>query len=316
MTQISKRPPRPILAPLLAGCLAASGAARAADLDLAGGCATAGSASLHEEAAPRGGFDAGRLELVVPGLAGAPSLHAARLRVSTAGPAGSLPPAELERAASAAGTALLTAFAGHRDGGCPDAVLRGAVRPVARALQGGGAVDVAWSDVSMRAGEARLGARRLSLHLTGGATAGVDAVVEGAVGNSAAAVMPDALALRVTVPAAGLPALLAGSGGGPGDNPVEATIERFHATRGDTTLDGHGQVLIGADPRAGAGEGEIEALGFDALMAAAGAPGLERLHTGLLLARLVARHDGDALRWKINWRDGTLLVNNVPLPVR
>ena len=316
MKQISRpRAPLPvrlILAPLLGAWVAAS-AAHAADLDLPGGCATAGSASLHERDGPHAGFEAGRLELLVPGLPTAPSLHAGHLQVETAGAAASLTPAELEQASTAAAAALLAGLSGHRAGGCPDAVLRQASRPLAHALQSGGDAAFTWSDVSVRSGGTRYGARHVALHLTGGPTARLDAVLDGLVSNSAAASLtPEALTLRVSVPAADLPELLAGAHGGG----VQVTIEQLHATRGDTVLDGHGQALIGPDPQASAGEGELAARGFDTLLAAAGAPGLERLHTGLFLARLVAHRDGDRLTWTVSWRDGTLMVNNVPIPMR
>ncbi len=314
MTYISKPsaalPLRLILAPLLGAWLATS-AGRAADLDLPGGCATAGSASLHEHDGPKAGFEAGRLELLVPGLPAAPSMHAGHLQAGGAG--AGLAPGQLEQASTAAAAALLAGLSGHHEGGCPDAVLRQASRPLAHALQAGGEASFTWSDVSIRSGRARYGARQLSLHLTGGPTARLDAVLDGLVGNGeAASLTPAALTLRVSVPAAELPGLLAGARGGP----VQMTIERLHATRDDAVLDGHGQSLIGPDPQASAGEGELTAQGFDTLLAAAGAPGLERLHTGLFLARLVAHRDGDRLTWMVSWRGGTLMVNNVPIPMR
>ncbi len=304
--------PAPMLASILAACLAVSSPARAAELDLPGGCATAGSVSLHEGDGPRVGFDAGGLELLLPGLTAAPSLHAAHLHADVQGPA-ALAPSALEQASTAAAAALLTALSGHRDGGCPDLVLRQALRPLAQALRAGDGAGFSWSGVAVRAGRARFGARHLSLRLTGGPTARLEATLDGVISNGeAAALTPEALTLRVSIPAAELPALVAGAR----DSGIQMTVEALHATRGDSTLDGHGQALLGPDTQASAGEGEVSVRGFDGLIDAAGVPGLERLHTALFLARLVAHRSGDTLAWTLSWRDGTLLVNNVPLPLR
>ena len=305
----------PALALLILGAWLSTPVAHAAELDLPSGCVTAGSISLHEQDGPQAGFDAGRLELLMPGVAGTPSLHAAHLHVAAQGAAGSIAPAQLEQASSAAAAALLAAMSSHHEGGCTDAVLQQAAGPLAHALQSGGGADFIWSDVQVRSGSTRLGARRLALHLAGGPTLRLTAAVDGAISNiAAAALLPETLTVRASLPSAELPALLAASAGQGAR--VELTIEQLQAHGADTALDGHGQVFVAATREASGGEGELAVRGLDALIADAAAPGLERLRTALFLAKLVAHRRGDQADWTLSWQGGTLLVNNVPLPLR
>ena len=299
----------------LALCVAAPPVAAAASpLDLAGGCAVAGAASLHEVGGPGTGFEATRLEVTVPGPSAqpAPSLRAARLHATAQG--ARVRPAQLEQAATAAAAGLLTALAGHRGTPCTDRVLQDAAAPLVQALQQGGRLEFVWQDVALRAGSARFGARRLSLRLDGaGSTAHLAALLDGAVSNDpAAALLPETLAVHASLPAAELPALLSASGGN--GAPVEVTIDQADARRGDTTLSGQGRATIAATPEAASGQGHITAHGFDALLDAAS--GMSRLRTALFLARLVAHRQGDQADWDLVWQGGTLLVNNVPVPLR
>ena len=310
---------RPALAVflLLAAALPGNRHARAADLDLPGGCAIAGSASLHE-AGGGGGFQAGRLEVVIPGAGSTPppSLHAASLQVTSVRAAGGVDAAQLEQAATAAAATLLTGLSAHHTGACPDRVLQDAMRPLAHGVAAGGAWDFTWSDVSVHAGSARFGAHRLSLHVGGdGPTAHLVGALEGAASNDrAAGLLPESLEVRVALPASQLPPLLSAAGGH--GAPVDVAIEQVRARRGDSTLKAHGQASIAGQPNAGSGQGQVTVTGLEALMDAANAPGLERLRTGLFLARLVAHRQGDQSEWDLSWQQGTLLVNNVPLPLR
>lgn len=288
--------------------------AGAAGLDLPGGCAVGGSASLHEAA---DGFEAGRLELVVPGLGltPAPALHAARLQAS-AGGAAPVGAAVLEQASSAAAAALLTALSGRHAGGCPDAVLQAAMRPLAHGLEGGGRYEFTWSDVSVRSGATRFGARHLSLHVAGdGQAAHLTAALDGAVSNDpASGLLPESLDLRAALPASQVPALLSAAGGH--GAPVDVTIEQADAHRGGTALSGHGEARIARTPDESSGQGHVSAQGIDTLIEAATESGLDRLRTALFLAKLVAHRSGDRADWDLLWQGGTLLVNNVPLPLR
>lgn len=301
---------------MLSACLLASGPGHAADLDLPGGCAVAGSASLHE-AGPNGGFQAGRLEVVIPnaGTTPPPALHAASLQVSSLRGIGGVGTAQLEQAATAAAATLLSALSAHHRGACPDHVLQDAMRPLAHGVEAGGAYDFSWTDVSVSTGGTRFGAHRLSLHVGGdGKTAHLVGTLEGAASNDrAAGLLPQSLEVRVALPAAELPPLLSAAGGH--GAPVDVTIEQVRARRGDSTLEGHGQASIAGEPGAGSGQGQVSVTGLDDLMEAANAPGMERLRTGLFLARLVAHRNGDQSEWDLAWQQGTLLVNNVPLPL-
>jgi hypothetical protein len=307
-------PAIPALGVLLLSLAPLSGEARAASLQLPGGCAVAHAAGLREGAGAHGaGFDADRLEVVLPGLPGA-ALHAAHLHASGQGAV--LTSAVLEQAATAAASGLLAAVSGHRDGGCPDPVLHDAAAPLAHALVRGGRAEFTWTGVSIRSGSTRLGARRLSLRLEGdGSAAHLTTVLEGAVSNDpAAGLLPEALAVRASLPADQLPALLSATGGH--GAPVDVTIEQADARRGATTLSGQGHAVVAATPEASSGQGHLTAHGFDTLLDAATASGLARLRTGLFLAKLVAHRQGDQADWDLAWQQGTLTVNNVPLPLR
>lgn len=302
-----------VLLALPAGILPAE--ARDTPFDLAGGCARASSASLHETGGAHGtGFEATRLEVTVPGSSGtpAPSLRAAHLHATAQGAPSR--PAELEQAATAAAAALLSALAGSHTTPCPDHVLQDAAAPLAHGLSAGGRYRFDWQDVSVHAGSTRFGAHRLSLQLDGtGGTAHLTAVLNGAVSNDpAAALLPEALAIRASLPDSQLPGLFSAAGGH--GTPVDVTIEHVDARRGDTTLDGSGQARLGSSPEAASGQGHVSVHGFDALLDAAS--GLNRIRTALFLAKLVAHRQGDQADWDLVWQGGTLMVNNVPVPLR
>ena len=289
----------------------ASTPAAAAPLD---GCATPRQAALHE-GAPQGGagFEAVRPDVL---LANQPDTvpHAPRLQATSQG--GRLSTATLEQASTAAAAALLIAVTGRRDDACPDATLRQAMAPLAQALGHDGRAEFTWSDVAIRSGTSRLGARRLSLRLDGaGPALHLDAVLDGAVSNApVAGVLPESLSVRASLPTDQLPALL--SAAGDHHALLDLTIEHAEAHRGDGTMSGTGQVSFAADAADSHGQGHLTAHDFDSLLEDASAPGLDRLRTGLFLAKLVAHRQGDQADWDLDWRQGVLTINNVPLPLR
>ncbi len=292
------------------------GGVRAAGLSLPG-CAAVHAASLHEGNPGKGGqggigFEADRADVLLPAVPDA-SLHAARLQAS--GHGAGLSTAVLEQASTAAAAAVLVALSNRRDA-CPDPLLHGAADPLAQALGHGGTAEFTWSGVSIRSGNTRLGARRLLLRLDGGGPAAhLTVAVEGAVSNGAdAGLLPEALTVHASTPADQLSALI--SSPGHPSRPVPVTIDRAEARRGDTTLDGQGRVTLAHDPRDDDGEGHVTAHGFDTLLDAANASGLERLRTALFLVKLVAHRQGDQADWDLALRQGVLTVNNVPLPIR
>ncbi len=304
-------PPLPALAALLLSfCLPAG--ARAAALALPG-CALVHSAALHENGGPHGtGFDADRPDVLLPALPDA-VLHAAHLHADGRGPG--MSDALLEQAATAAAATVLLALSGHRDA-CPGTVIHDAFDPLAQALGHGGSAAFTWSGLAIRNGNTRLGARRLFLRMDGsGPAAEVTIALDGGVSNDAAAgLLPETLSVRASAPADQLPALLASSG--PPSRPVEVTIERLDARRGDTALSGEGHGTVAPDPEDSSGEGHLTAHGFDTLLDAANASGLGRLRTALFLVKLVAHRQGDQADWDLALQRGVLTVNNVPLPIR
>ncbi len=301
----------PASAILLLSLALLPGAARAAGLSLPG-CATVHQAGLHEGSRNGSGFQADRTDVLLPAVPDA-SLHAARLQAD--GHGAGLSSAVLEQASTAAAAAVLAALSDRRDA-CPDSLLHAAADPLAQALGHGGTAEFTWSGVSIRAGSTRLGARRLLLRLEGGgAAAHLTVAVDGAVSNGAdAGLLPEALTVHASAPADRFAALIA-SPGHP-SQPVPVTIERAEARRGDTALDGQGRVTLAHDPRDDDGDGHVTAHGFDTLLDAANASGLERLRTALFLVKLVAHRQGDQADWDLALRQGVLTVNNVPLPVR
>jgi hypothetical protein len=297
--------------------LAAAASAQAAPtLDLAGGCARATARTMHESAGPRGGgLDADGFSLRVPGLPVDPSgLDAGRLHVAARGTDADTRPAVLAQAATAASAALLVAVSGKTATGCDPAALRAATAPLQAGLKHGASYDFVWSDLSIRTGQARIGARHLSLHLEGGRSGGdarLALSLDGAVSNDqAATLMPSSAELRLSLPASALPALAAP---GPGMPPVPVHVDSLQARRDGTSLSGQGDARIAGDPSLSEGHGTVEVTGFDGLLDAASG---ERLRTALFLAQLVAHKHGDALSWNLEWQGGVLTVNKVPLPLR
>lgn len=277
------------------------------------GCATVHATGLRAGGGPGGtGFEAERADVLLPAAPDA-MLHAARLHAD--GHGAGLSDAVLEQAATAAAAAVLVALSGRHDA-CPDATLRGATDPLAHALAHGGTAGFTWSGVAIRAGNTRLGARRLFLRLDGtGPAARLTVALDGAVSNEAAAgLLPETLAVHASMPADQLSVLL--SSPGHPSAPVEVTIEQADARRGDTTLSGHGRGTVGPDPEQGSGEGHVTAHNLDTLLDAANASGLGRLRTALFLVKLVAHRQGDQADWDLALQQGVLTINNVPLPMR
>ncbi|MCQ8278815.1 hypothetical protein NFI95_10155 [Acetobacteraceae bacterium KSS8] len=287
-----------------------SGTALAASpLDLPGGCVVARGAVHGNDTR----LEADKLEISLPADQAA-AFHASHLSAVTRN--ATLPPGALGHASTAAAAALLGALTGHRDADCSDQAFKEAIAPVAQAVAHGGHVSFAWTGVSLRSGTRRMGAARIALQLDGGGdTARLALQVAGAASNdSAAPLLPERLELNASLPASELPALVAAAGGR--GAPVDLTIDRIHAVRGDTTLTGNGQARIAADPADNSGTAHVAIAGYDSLLDAAGTAGLQKIRTALFLAKLMAHRNGGDADWDLKWQGSTLLVNNVPLPIR
>ncbi|MCQ8240824.1 hypothetical protein [Rhizosaccharibacter radicis] len=306
--------------PLLA---AVGPAARAAStIDLPGACASGSARTLHEASGPRGGgVDADNFVVRVSGLPISPAdFNAGHLHIASRGRAEDTRPAALAQAATAASAALLTALAGRQPAGCDPQALRAVAAPLQAGLSHGASYDFTWSEISIHTGTTRTGARHLSLHLDGGPATGsggdahLTLSVDGAVSNDqAGALLPHTAEMRLSLAAASLPALLAMA---PGSPPLPVRIDGITARRDETSLSGHGDARVSPDPAQAQGTATVDVSGYDALIAAAEGAGLQKARTALFLAKLVAHRKGDALSWDLDWHDGLLSVNKVPLPLR
>ncbi len=303
------RPVWPALA-LGSSLLLGSGAAWAASpLDLPGGCVVA-HAAVHGTDSK---LEADKLEISLPAEQAA-AFHASHLSATARN--ATLPLGALGHASTAAAAALLGALTGHHDAGCSDQAFKDAIAPVAQAIAHGGHASFAWTGVSLRSGTRRMGAARIALQLDGaGDTAHLALQISGAASNDPAApLLPERLELNASLPASELPALVAAAGGR--GAPVDLTIDQIHAVRGDTTLTGNGQARIAADPAENSGTAHVTVAGYDSLVDAAGTAGLQKIRTALFLAKLMAHQNGGNADWDLKWQGSTLLVNNVPLPIR
>ena len=307
---------------LVLGGPAAIAAAGTDGLALPDACASVGAASLRPLPPPQAGFDAAGFRVRLPPRDGSiPSMQAARLHVT--GAAAATPEAALERAASASAAALLIALTGSGHSGCPNAVLRDAGNPIVEGLQDGGSYLAVWQGVTLRSGGGHVAASRMQLRLEAAGSDGRDRPVhvtltlDGITGVlTQPALLPDRLAVRITLPASSLPTLLAATGGGAPDAQIPVTVDDFSITRGRTVLHGNGDATAAATPLDSTARLHLTARHYDDLVDEAAVQDMTHLHTALFLSRLVARRDGDALGWDVDLADGLLAVNHVPIPLR
>jgi len=260
------------------------------------------------------GLDAARLLLLLPDRPDL-SLHAAHLHAVSHG-AASVRAGDLGRASTAAAAVLLTALTGQRGTGCPDPVLQDAAAPLAAGLAPHASIDFVWDGVSLHDGEQRTSIHRLSLHLEGrGADAHLTVSADGSGTNDPiAALLPQSASASLSVPRAQLPQLLSAAGGD--GQPVDVAIESLRARHDTSRLEADGEAQVSRSAADSQGRLHLRVHDFDALTQAAGDAGLTRARTALFLAKLVARHEGDASVWDLAWQGGTVTVNNVPLPTR
>ncbi len=307
---------------LVLGGHAAIAAPGTDSLALPAACASVGAAGLHPLPPPQAGFDAAGFHVRLPPHDGGVALmQAARLHVT--GEAAATPEAALERAAGASAAALLITLTGSGHSGCPDAVLRDAGNPIVQGLQAGGSYVVVWQGVTLRSGSAHVAASRIQLRLEAAGSDGRDRPVhvtltlDGITGVlTHPALLPDRLAVHITLPASSLPTLLAATGGGAPDAQIPITVDDFSITRGQTVLHGNGDATAAATPLDSTARLHLTARHYDDLVNQAAQQDMTRLHTALFLSRMVAQRDGDALGWDVDLADGLLAVNHVPIPLR
>lgn len=316
-----------VLLPILAGpLLLQGGAATAFDgggLALPAACASVGAASLHPATSSDGGFDATAFRVRLPATAGAtaPTMDAARLHVTSHGAGTS--DAALEQAAAASAAALLIALTGNGHSACPTGVLQNSGNPIVAGLQRGGSYLATWQDVRLRGRSGQVTAGRMQLRLEAAPGDGPDRPVQVSLTLDGIAgalrpptVIPDRLALRVTLPASSLPTLLAATGGGAPDARIPVTVDELSLSSGQTVLHGQGDATAAATPMDSTASLHVTARNYDDLVEQAAVRGLTRLHTELFLSRLMGRRAGDDLAWDVRFSDGLLAVNNVPIPLR
>lgn len=312
---------RTAIAPILYALLLGAGhAAAAATVDTGplGMCVHATASSVQPGARA---FAARGFHLALEAGPGAPDLDAAGMRLSQV--RGGLDADALRDAAIAAAAALLQqaqqAAHPHSALACPSAVLEAAGRKLQTALLDGGAYDFVWSGATVRAGGngTRIGNLAMHAERHGAlveATLGLHGIAPAKPIPGLKVPSPQSLDLMVSGPADRIASTL-GGGLGAGET-VPFTLSSGVLALGTArfALAGHG--AVGATPQQGSFTGKLTATDFDGAIAAASEAGLIRLRTGLYLARLAARQEGDRLAWDLQWQQGVLFVNNVPLPIR
>jgi hypothetical protein len=308
--------------PLLTGHSALA-AGDADGLALPASCASVGAASLHAAAPPDAGFDASDFRVRLPSADGAaaPSMDAARLHVTSHGAA--TPDAALERAAGTSAAALLIALTGNGHSTCPTGLLQSSGDPIVEGLQRGGSYLATWQNVRLRGGAGQVTASRMQLRLQAVAGDGAARLVHVALTLDGVAgrlkpptLLPDRLALRVTLPASSLPTLLAATGGGAPDAQIPVTVDDLSILSGPTAVHGQGDATAAATPMDSTARLHVTAQNYDDLVEQAAVRGLTRLHTALFLSRLMGRRAEGGLDWDVSFADGLLAVNNVPIPLR
>ena len=324
---------------LISGCPAAARAADAGGLDLPQSCASVRVATLHplvpaqtsaQASAPastlassQAGFDATQFDVHLPRTAHgvAPSMSAAALHVASN--AAAMSQAALERAASAAAAALLISITGNGHSGCPAGLLQDAGRPIADGLGRGGNYVANWRGVTFRGTSGHISMRRMELRFLSQAGDGAGRAVhvaltlDGITGSLAPPVLlPDHMALNVTLPAASLPILLAATGGAAPDARIPVTINSLHMTQGKTVLDGQGSAIAAATPTDSSATLHLSAHDFHDLVTKAAVLGSVRMHAALFMADLMGRSVPHGLQWDVTLEDGLLLVNKVPIPIK
>ena len=308
---------------MLTGYSSASAVENTEGLALPAACASIAAASLLSHVSPDVGFEATRFRVRLPsnGRSATPGLEADRLRVISH--AAGTSNAALEQAASASAAALLIALTGNGHSDCPAELLQRTGTPIVAGLQHGGNYLATWQGLTLRGGAGHVVATRMQLRLEAAGAAGEDRLVhmtltlDGITGTlTPPTLLPDHILLRVTLPAASLPTLLAATAGGAPDAQIPVTVDDISLRSGRMVLHGHGDAIATATPMDSTAHLHLSALNFDDLVNRAALQDLVRMHTALFLSRLVSRQEADAIAWDVSFSDGLLAVNNVPIPLR
>ena len=297
-------------------------------LSLPTACASVAAGSLHAVRQPASGFEAARFVVRLPthgaGTTVSPSMEASRLRVVSRD--ADTANAALERAASASAAALLISLTGSGHSDCRSGLLQDAGNPIVAGLQHGASYVATWQGVALRGNAGHVTASRMQLRLEAADAAGtagsnrmvhVTLTLDGIAGSlTPPTLLPTRLALRVTLPASSLPTLLAATGGGAPDAHIPVTVDDFTVVSGQTLLHGQGNATAAATPMDSTAKLHVTAHDYDDLVEEAATRNLTRLHTMLFLSRLMGKRVADSLEWDVNFADGLLAVNNVPMPLR
>lgn len=179
-------------------------------------------------------------------------------------------------------------------------------------LPTGKSADQRWSALRIDAGENKLDANALHLHVESlpGDLMRVSEEVSGFTdaGGDPDQVPVGQVLIRVSAKRSRLQALA--SGGSLDPNDVVA-IERIQVVSGTAKIDAHGTY----HPATRTGHLDIRAEDMEAIRQALPASERNRVGAAMLILRLSATHDPDgALSWKVDWSGSSITVNGVTLP--
>lgn len=231
--------------------------------------------------------------------------------------------ASLRDMSLAASLALLSGVTGQHSMGCSEEYFISVFEPLIEHLNQGGKISIVWKNfkASYNNQTTHFATAKIELSGTQGgktyqgvlSTSGVYVTPQ----SQTAALMPQDATLDFSLPAKDLPALMTSLSGRLSDKAVvPVTISKLEADKSQIHLHGDGTVTLTSKSSHILGKGHLAISNYDDLIALLQQKGLRKASTVAILARLVAHHSDKTHSWDIDWEDGVLTVNHVPLPIQ
>ncbi|WP_203413559.1 hypothetical protein [Entomobacter blattae] len=230
----------------------------------------------------------------------------------------------LEGLAHSVSVVLLSAVTGQHSMGCSPEHFTATFEPVVSYLASGGKIHLTWGDVAIHYNGNQTTFATTTMVITGSSkkapyTVSVKAedIVKTPV-DQTAALLPSNINLKFTIQPSSFPALMTLISGRPLSPSTQVALGNvgLEASKKQIYINGKGNVVLSASQEGSKASGEVSIQHFEDFIALLQQQHLTKASTIAILARFVAHHNKDNYAWDLNWEDGVLVVNHVPLPIQ
>ncbi|AQS87090.1 hypothetical protein A0U93_03080 [Neoasaia chiangmaiensis] len=227
---------------------------------------------------------------------------------------------QLKHANDIAALGALLALYGKTTPACDTPQAHQAAEDIARRIREGAQPELTWHNVRLMKADRSYTARTAHIRFlpdTGARSAQIRVQLSvSGIAEASGKLAPQSFAADISVP----PRALTDNDGSEGQTMTvrqgeTATINNLHAVFGASNVDGHGFVQPGADWRTSTSQMHLEITNIGDLLNAVRANSSAGVTTALAMAQFMGHRDGNRLSWDVALGNGTVTVNNVPLPL-